>query len=38
MQVPSSALTPAIVEHDPFSEPEQFALAGFLAGYSGLTP
>lgn len=37
MPVPSSLLTPTIVEHEPFSEPERFALAGFLAGYSGLT-
>jgi integrase/recombinase XerD len=37
MHVPSSVLTPTIVEHDPFSDPERFALAGFLAGYSGLT-
>jgi integrase/recombinase XerD len=37
MQVPSSVFTPTIVEHDPFSDPERFALAGFLAGYSGLT-
>ena len=37
MQVPTSVLTPTLVEHEPFSEPERFALAGFLAGYSGLT-
>jgi integrase/recombinase XerD len=33
---PSTAL-PALVETGPFSEPELFALTGFLAGYSGLT-
>jgi integrase/recombinase XerD len=37
MQVPSSLLPPTIIGRDPFSEPERFALAGFLAGYSGLT-
>ena len=28
---------PRSLKHDPFSDPERFALAGFLAGYSGLT-
>ena len=37
MQVPSSVFTPTIGELDPFSDPERFALVGFLAGYSGLT-
>jgi site-specific recombinase XerD len=33
---PTSAL-PAVLDPEPFSEAELFALAGFLAGYSGMT-
>jgi hypothetical protein len=33
----SDALLPALADPGPFSDAELFALAGFLAGYSGLT-
>jgi integrase/recombinase XerD len=37
MPVPAPSVLPAVVDPGPFSEAEMFALAGFLAGYSGLT-
>ncbi len=38
MSAPEPSFLPAvIVESDPFSDAERYALAGFLAGYSGLT-
>ncbi len=37
MSKPASSVLPAVIDPAPFSEAELFALAGFLAGYSGLT-
>ncbi len=37
MSVPEPSFLPAIIETDPFSGTEGYALAGFLAGYSGVT-
>jgi hypothetical protein len=37
MSVPAPSVLPAVIDPEPFSEGELFALAGFLAGYSGLT-
>jgi integrase/recombinase XerD len=37
MDTEPSASLPAVVDPGPFSDRELFALAGFLAGYSGLT-
>jgi integrase len=37
MSVQAQTVVPAVVDPGPFSDRELFALAGFLAGYSGLT-
>ena len=37
MSVPGSSFVPALIASEPFTELERYALAGFLAGYSGMT-